>query len=337
MTLRMRSEQKKTRRALRCAAFALLLLGAASSAFAQFNGPALGSDVPVNPTLTPTTDPTILYPADRPLLIGVGDPLLVHIFGVTDTGTAERVSLDGTLQVPLIQPVPVLGLTLYQAAQIIANRLKNAGMYRDPQVTVQLGADSPNQVVTITGEMHGIIPVIGKRSLFGVLSQSGPYPPVGSHTIIINRPGIAQPIVVDLGTDPAKSARADVPVFPGDTVVVPRVGVVYLLGAFKTQAAVPLQQNSPLTLLQAAALGGGLSFEAKYKDLRVIRTVGFERKVVRVDVMLVMKGKLPDPVLQADDIIYVPSSTIKAALSNGGFSAITSVAQLALTAFQYSH
>jgi polysaccharide export outer membrane protein len=184
--------------------------------------------------------------------------------------------------------------------------------------------------------MHGIIPVIGKRSLYSVLSAAGQYASTSSHTIIINRPGVAQPIVVNMGTDPSKSSLGDVPIFPGDTIVVPRVGVVYLLGAFKTQAAIPLQQNSPLTLLQATALGGGLAFEAKYKDLRVIRTVGFERKVVRLDVMAVMKGKVPDPVLQADDIIYVPSSTLKAALGNGGFGAATSLAQLALTAFQYS-
>ncbi len=299
----------------------------------QFSGPSLGAGTPVNAVVTPTTDPAILYPADRAILLGVGDSLVVHLFGVVDFSTPERVGLDGALQVPLIGPVPVLGLTLFQASQVIANRLKNAGMYRDPQITVQL-VDSPNQVVTVSGEMHGVIPVVGRRGLLSVLSAAGQYPPIGSHTVIINRPGQDQPIVVDLGTDPARSARADVPLFAGDTVVVPRVGVVYMLGAFKTQGAIPLQQNSPLTLMQAAALGGGPNFEGQYKDLRIVRTIGFDRTVVKLDLMKVMRGKLPDPVLQADDIIFLPTNQFKAALTNGGFSAATSLASLLLVAFQ---
>ncbi|NYF80893.1 polysaccharide biosynthesis/export family protein [Granulicella arctica] len=319
---------------MRCAALLLLLCGFGASACGQFSGPSLSSGTPSNAPLTPTTDPAILYPVDRPLQIGAGDSLTIHLFGAPEFAHPQLVAQDGSLQVPLIGAVPVAGLSLYQASEKIAAQLKSAGMYKNPQVSLELIL-SPNQVVTITGEMHGLIPVFGERSLLSVLSSAGAYPPTASHTIIINRPGIPDPIVVDLGTDPSHSARADIPVFPRDTVVVPRVGVIYLLGAFKTQMAIPLEQNSPLTLMQAAALGGGVLFEGKYKDLRIIRTVGFERKVVKLDVKQVFKGKVPDPVLQADDIVYLPSSTVKAALNDGGFAAITSVASLLLTAFQY--
>jgi polysaccharide export outer membrane protein len=331
-----RLAHKISQHALSSLLFAALLIVAAPPLLAQFSGPSLGADTPTTGPLTPTTDPAILYPAERPLRIGVGDSLTVHVFGSTDVAAPERVSLDGSIQVPLIEPVPVIGLTPYEASQVIAARLKTAGMYRDPHVTVQLGADSPNQVVTLSGEMHGVIPIIGRRTLLNVFSVAGGYPPTASHTVVIHRPGVPQPIIVDLGNDPLKSERADIPIFARDSIVVPRVGVVYLLGAFKTQSAIPLQQNSPLTLMQAASLGGGLAFEAKYKDLRLIRTTGFERKVVNIDIMKVMKGKVPDPVLQADDIIFLPSSTLKGALTNGGFGAVTSLAQLALTAYQYS-
>jgi polysaccharide export outer membrane protein len=316
--------------------FGVLLCAGVLPSAAQFAGPSLEATTPVNTVIKPTTDPAVLYPPDRPLRLGVGDQLAVHLFGAgADFATPERVGLDGALPVPLIGLVPVLGLTLEQASEAIASRLKSAGMYQNPEVTIQL-VDSPNQVVTITGEMHGVIPVIGHRSLMTVLAAAGQFAVTGSHTIIINRPGEKQPIVVDLGTDPSHSAQADVPVFALDTVVVPRVGGVYLLGAFKVQGVIPLQQNSPLTLMQAVSLGGGTLFEGKYDDLRIVRTIGFERKVVKLDIKKVFLGKAPDPVLQADDIVYMPSSTIKAALNNGGFGAITSVAQLALTAFQYS-
>ena len=312
---------------------AFFIITATFPSAAQFNGPSLTAATPVNAPITPTTDPTILYPADRAIQIGVGDQLVVHLFGFPDFATPERVNLDGSLQVPLIGPVPVIGLTPYQASQAIADRLKTAGMFRDPQVTLQI-ADSPNQVVTVTGEVHGVIPVVGRRGLFSVLAAAGQYPPAGSHTVIINRPGVDHPIVVDLGSDPSRSERANVPLFAGDTVVVPRVGAIYLLGAFKQQGAIPLQQNTPLTLMQATALGGGTLFEGEYKDLRIIRTVGFERKVVKLDIKKVMRGKEPDPVLQSDDIVFLPSNVYKAALTNGGFAAFTNVASLLLVALQ---
>jgi polysaccharide biosynthesis/export protein len=206
-------------------------------------------------------------------------------------------------------------------------------MYHDPQVTIQI-TESPNQIVTVTGEVHGVVPVEGQKRLFDVLSTAGGLPLTASHVVTIDRPGIPQPIVIDLGTDPAKSASANVPVFPGDTIIVPRVGVVYLLGAFKNEGAIPIQQNSPLTLMQVASLGGGTGYQAKLGDLRIIRTEGLNRKVVHVDVKKVMDGKAPDPVLQADDIVLLPTSAMKAAIKGGGLGTLVGIGSLLVLASQ---
>lgn len=315
------------------AAIAVVLCFCGSAASAQFSGPAVSVSDQVNPTVTPTTDPAILYPANRDILLQQGDLLAVHIYGMTDYTPSARVSLDGTVQLPLIGRLHLAGLTLHQAEALIAERLKSGGMYRDPQVTIQL-TEAPNQVVTVTGEVHGIIPVEGRKRLFDVLSAAGGLPSTASHMITIDRPGIAQPIVIDLGTDPAKSSRANVPVFPGDTVVVPRIGVVYLLGAFKNQGAIPMQQNAPLTLMQVTALGGGAGYQGKLSDLRIIRTEGLDRTVVRVDIKKVMDGKAPDPVLQADDIVLLPTSAMKAAIKSGGVATLIGIGSLVLYATQ---
>ncbi len=193
--------------------------------------------------------------------------------------------------------------------------------------------DSPNQIATVVGEVHGIVPIIGERRLYDVLAAAGAgggggtqvttvivggggLPTTASHIITINRPGLAEPITVDLGTNPATSAQANIPIFPRDTIIVPRVGVVYVLGAFKTQGAIPLQQNSPMTLMKVAALAGGSGFEGKQGDLRIIRSVGTSRQVVRVDYKKVINGQAPDPVLQAEDIVFLPSSSMKAAIKS---------------------
>jgi polysaccharide export outer membrane protein len=315
-------------------AVAVALCFCGSAANAQFSGPAVGASEQVNTTsAAPTTDPAILYPASRDIILQQGDLLVVHIYGTIDYNPSARVSLDGTIQLPLIGRLQVQGLTVHQTESLVAERLKSAGMYRDPQVTIDI-TEAPNQVVTITGEVHGVVPVAGRKRLFDVLSAAGGLPATASHEITIDRPGIPQPIVIDLGTDPAKSSSSNVPVFAGDTIIVPRVGVVYLLGAFRVQGAIPIQQNSPLTLMQVAALGGGPGYQGKLTDLRIIRTEGLSRKVVHVNIKKVMDGKAPDPVLQADDIVLLPTSMMKAAIKSGGVATLIGIGSLALYATQ---
>jgi polysaccharide export outer membrane protein len=319
-----------------CRLIAGLLLAMAvltGTSVAQFSGPAVALSESANHKLVPTTDPAILYPVAREIVLGQGDVLTVRIYGMADYAPTARVALDGTIQLPLIGGIAVEGLSLHQAQDLIAIRLVEGGMYRNPQVSIQV-TESPNQLVTVTGELHAVIPVAGGKRLFDVLAAAGGLPQTASHTIVIQRPGIADPIVIDLGSDPATSSRANVPVFPRDTIVISRVGVVYLLGAFKTQGAIPITQNSPLTLMQVAAVGGGAGFEGKFDDLRIIRTTGAERTVVRVDIKKILRGADPDPILQADDIVFLPSSAMKAAIKVGGISTLLGVATVLLYSFQ---
>ena len=326
----------------------LLVMALSGSAAAQFSGPALGISTQVNPPVTITTDPAILYPANRDVYLWHDDLITIHLFGSSEYGPTTRVGLDGTIQLPLIGSVQVEGLTLHQAQDLIAQKLVGAGMYRDPQVSIQI-VESPNQTATVIGELHGLVAIIGERRLYDVLAAvgggggfssttttvvvgGGGLPATASHVITINRPGVAQPIMVDMGTDPAKSTEANIPIFPRDTIVVSRVGVIYLLGAFKTQGAIPLSQNSPMTLMKVAALTGGSGFEGKQNDLRIIRSVGTGRQVVRVDFKKIVEGKAPDPVLQPEDIVFLPTTPMKAAIKNGGIGTLLGIVSLLLVA-----
>jgi polysaccharide export outer membrane protein len=337
------------RRCARLILAMLLVMGLSGSAMAQFSGPALGISTPINPPYKITTDPAILFPANRDVYLWHDDLITVHIFGSTDYGPTVRVGLDGTIQLPLIGSVQVEGLTLHQAQSLIAQKLISAGMYRDPQVTIQI-TESPNQTATVIGELHGVVAIIGERRLYDVLAAvgsggfsststtvvlgGGGLPTTASHIITINRPGVSEPITVDLGTNPEKSAEANIPIFPRDTIIVPRVGVIYLLGAFKNQGAVPLTQNSPMTLMKVAALTGGSGFEGKQSDLRIIRSVGTSRQVIRVDLSKVVKGQAPDPVLEAEDIVFLPTNAMKAAIKSGGIGTLLSIVSVLLIAVQ---
>jgi polysaccharide export outer membrane protein len=338
--------------ALLTCAVLLVLAAFGRVAQGQFNGPAPGADTPLNPPVKITTDPAILFPGHRDIILGLDDLLSVRLYASVDYAPTGRVDQDGVLQLPLIGGVKVAGLTVRQAQDLIAQKLVSSGMYRNPQVSIQI-MDSPNLIATVVGELHGVVSIYGERRLYDVLAAvgtgssgggstagttivlgGGGLPTTASHVITINRPGVAEPITVDMGTDPAKSAMADIPIFPRDTIVVPRVGVVYVIGAFKIQGAIPLQQNSPVTLMKVAALAGGPGFEGKADDLRIIRSVGLSRTVVRVDIKKVMDGKEPDPVLQAEDIVFLPSSSWKAAIKSGGIATVLGIASFLVFAIQ---
>jgi polysaccharide export outer membrane protein len=312
---------------------ALLLSLATLSAHAQFSGPGVKSPVPSDPG-TVTTDAALLRPANRSIYLVPGDLVNVHIFGSLDYNPVVRVSLDNTIQLPLIGIISVKGLTVEQAETLIATKLKTSGMYVDPQVNIQV-TESSNGVITVAGEGHAVIPASSERKLLEVLSAAGGLPANASHTITIDRPGVEKPIVVDLGNDPLHSREVNLPLYPGDTVILSRVGVVYMLGEFKTPGVIPIQQNSPLTLLQATSVAGGTLYAGKFQDLRIIRTVDNKRSFVQVDVRRVMLGKDPDPILQADDVVYLPTSALKSAVVSGGLNLLISVANLAIISARY--
>jgi polysaccharide export outer membrane protein len=314
-------------------ALALLFL-IASNARAQFSGPGVAAANPTWNSEPATTDPALLHPVSRSIYINTGDLIVLRLYGAPDYNPTVRVTLEGTVQLPLIGVVSIKGLTLDQAGNLIAEKLKTSGMYRDPQVTLQI-LESTNGVITVGGEAHAVIPASTEHRLFEILALAGGLPATASHTLTINRPGVAQPIVVNLGNDPMHSQDANIPVYPGDTIVLARVGVVYMLGEFKTAGVIQIQQNSPLTLLQATSVAGGILFDGKFQDLRIIRTIDKQRTLVKVDVKRVMLGKDPDPLLQADDIVYLPTSAVKAALISGGLNVLLSVANLSLIATHY--
>ena len=266
----------------------------------------------------PTT--AMLYPGED-FLLGPGDLITVRLFGSTDYSATIRVDTEGNVELPYIGSVHVQGETVHQAQLLIADRLRSGGFYLNPEIILQV-VESINSSVTIAGEVRAIVPITGARRLIDVISAAGGLPPAASHTVRIIRPGQKEPMVLDLGTDLTNSAAVNTLVYPRDIIQISRAGVVYVLGAFKSQGALPLDQSMPLTLMQVAALSGGVGFEGRYNDLRLIRTFNGERRVVQVDIKKVLNGKAPDPILQANDIVFLPTDQMKAAAKNLGVGGV---------------
>lgn len=262
----------------------------------------------------------MLYPGED-FQLGPGDLIAIRLFGSNEYTTTVRVDTNGNVELPYIGSVHVQGLTVHQAQLLIADRLRAGGYFLNPEILIQV-IESTNSSVTIAGVVRAIIPITGARRLIDVISAAGGLPANASHTVSIVRPGHKEPMVLNLGTDLTNTAAMDTLVYPRDIIQIARAGVVYVIGAFRAQGALPLDQSMPLTLLQLAALSGGIGFEGRYADLRIIRTFGNERREVKVNIKRVLNGKAPDPILQANDIVYLPTSDLKAMAKSLGVGGV---------------
>jgi polysaccharide export outer membrane protein len=323
-----------------CALITLCSTGAtgtsAGQASATSGQPAASapSQTPPASTSPVTNQPmSMLYPGED-FQLQAGDLISVHVFLQADYQATVRIGQDGTALLPFIGSVPLQGLTVHAAQTLIAERLRTGEFYRNPDVIIQV-LDTVNGSVLVTGEVRATVPVATERSLKDVLLTAGGLPPNASHTVKIVRPGVAEPIVVELGTDLAASTTANIQVHPHDIIQITRASVVYVLGAFKSQGAVPLDQASPLTLLQLAALSGGINYEGQYNDLRLIRTIGNDRKVISVDIKKVRDGTAKDPILQANDIVFLPTNNMKAVIKNLGVSGVLGIVSILIAAHTY--
>ena len=108
----------------------------------------------------------------------------------------------------------------------------------------------------------------------------------------------------------AGSADGTVALQDGDTVMVPRAGVFFVLGETRSTGAFPLQTNT--TLLDAVSIAGGFSDRAAASEIKVIRRNGTGKQ----DTVVVNLSDANSPdaalALQDGDTVLVPRRGIPA-------------------------
>lgn len=274
------------------------------------------------------------------IAIGPGDSIVVTVFDVKELFSEFRVSQAGQIEMPLIGKVQVAGLTATEAAQTIQARLKNGGFVLHPQVMVQI-SEYATQGADVMGEVRtpGIYPTLGARRLLDLLTLAGGVTPsAGNLVTIIHRRDPHHPVYLALAQDAAGyKLQANPVILPGDTVIVQKSGIVYILGAIQRPGGYLIDNNEPLTLLDALTLAGGDSLTSDIKDVRLIRKVKSGKEEINLNLKKIYLGKEADIALNDGDIVYVPSSTLKTFVYHGfsGLSTASSAANTAVFASQY--
>lgn len=121
-------------------------------------------------------------------------------------------------------------------------------------------------------------------------------------------------------------------VYPGDLVKVTRAGTVYVVGDVRKPGGFTLKSSEKLSVLQAIALSEGLLPTAAKSGARIYHTDqrSGERKETRLDLGKIMSGKSSDPILESNDIVFVPNSAARVALSRGTEAAAQTAVGLAI-------
>ena len=249
------------------------------------------------------------------LRIGIGDLLQITMFGTQDFNSDFRVSSSGDISLPPLGMVHVAGLSTSEAERLIERQLVEGGFYREPRVSV-FAKEYATQGVSILGEVKnpGVYALLADRHLLDLLSQAGGLTPNASRTISVTHAGQNTPSVVTLSLDPELAATSNPAILPGDTVVVATAGVVYVIGDVNKPGGFVMNDNQ-LTVLQALALAGGNSPMAALDRAQIVRQVKGAREIVPISLKRIVSGRDKDVRLQAEDILFIPSSAGKNAFS----------------------
>jgi polysaccharide biosynthesis/export protein len=279
---------------------------------------------PATVTMSP-----VARPGDSSLVVGPGDELDVTVYGAPDLSGHTRVGSDGNISLPLVGYVHIAGLSSDQAQQAISRLLQEKHVVKEPQVSVFV-KEYTNSEISVAGEVAkpGVFSVLGPHRLLDVLEAAGGLTDKASNTITISHRNGDELTTLHLSNDPVQMARANVELQPGDTVVVPQAGIVYVLGEVNKPGGYALNSSGGVTLLQVLAAAGGPTHLAAVSGTKMVRRTPTGLKELSVPMKDLLRAKAADIPMNPGDIVYVPSSKVKSALNAGALASSAGAAAI---------
>lgn len=292
--------------------------------------------------------------------IGSGDLLHIDVFDVPELSRDVRVSDTGDITYPLIPgKIVTAGLTAYQLEQKLVQLLVENGLVSHPQVSVFV-KEQNSQPVTVVGAVQRpmVYQVIRPTTLLELLAQAGGITDVAGNDVIVTRPlptadknvdkNDVKGVTVDTSSDTqtitirlqdlleSGNPAFNISIYGGDTVSVPRAGIVYVMGGGISQPGGYILQNhgEQITVLKAVALAHGMTVFAKGDQAVIMRNnpdTG-QKDMIPVQIKKIENRKADDPRMQSNDILYIPDNLGLKILAKGG-EAVIAGASIAIYRF----
>ncbi len=227
------------------------------------------------------------------------------------------VSGSGTIFVPYVGQVKIQGMTPEQAEQAIDDALVAKQIVKSPHVSINVTA-ARNFAVMVLGavSLPHPVPLFAPAPLSLILSQVGVVQPNASyHVLVAHRDG-SPPADVELDRTGLNVRGLTTIVSPGDVVTIAQAGSFFALGEFNHPGIYPIVGTQHMSLIQAVSVAGGPDIFASLSKARILRNVDGHREEIVVDLAKLHDGKVADPLIQTDDILFVPRSNGKVVLNS---------------------
>jgi polysaccharide biosynthesis/export protein len=290
-----------------------------SSCFILIIHPVTGQQISVNTSLPPSTQN-----ADHRYRIGPGDLLDIRVFNRPQLSRESvRVDGHGKIRMPLIEnEIQAACKTEYELAKEIA--ILYLKYQRNPQVDIFV-KEYNSQPVAVIGAVNqpGRFQLQRQVRLLDLLTfAGGPAERAGrtvqvvhssTHSICStsttnNEDKTIELVSYQLNATLRGDENSNPYVLPGDVITLPEAEQIYVVGNVLRPTAIPLKE--PITASRAIAMAGGLMPDTKTDKIRIIRQEagGANKQELYIDLRSIERRRSEDVVLQANDIIDVPTS-----------------------------
>lgn len=254
------------------------------------------------------------------LLIGPGDMLHVQVFDTPELDQHARVTDAGELPLLLGGSVKVSALTPTEAARAIEKALLDGHYLVQPKVLVSVD-DYATHKVSVLGEVKapGAYAIGTPRSVLDVLTLAGGLNELADRKILIERRNSQEKIPYFVSNKADAAFDTAIQIHPGDTLFVPKAGIVYALGDVGRPGGYTMTNNEGnISVLELVARAGGTNHSAVPSHAKLIRKDGDRYIEIALPLSAMQKGNRIDMTLQPGDIVYVPFSYMRSLAMNAG-------------------
>jgi protein involved in polysaccharide export with SLBB domain len=297
------------------AAAALLAAGCANARHGPtFDPRHPGGQVFQEFVATNALPPACLQPGTNEFRLGPGDRVDLELIGNGGSAESALVGPDGKVYFDLLPGVPVWGLTLAQARDLLEDRLSH--YYTHPRVSVTL-REVRSARVWVLGRLNtpGIYPLATPMTVLDAITRAG-----GLYTAqftgtteeladlwhsFLLRHGKLMPVNFKKLIHEGDLSQ-NIYLEPDDFIYLPS-GMsteIYVLGAVTMPRAVPFKDQ--VTLSSAIANAHGTLPAAWLREVVIIRGSLTEPHYAVVNWLDILKGRAPEVALQPRDVVYVP-------------------------------
>lgn len=154
--------------------------------------------------------------------VGIEDELTINVWHEPELSSAVVVRPDGVITLPLLNDVPVVGLTTKELQALLTEKLK--GFVTEPQVTVIVRGIRSRKVYLMGEVPHpGAFPMNNRKTVLQLLAEAGGIGPYakGKSIYVLRKSAGKQERLAFNYKKAMRDSKYDIELTPGDMIVVP--------------------------------------------------------------------------------------------------------------------